>query len=94
MSGVNETHDQLMQSQEDADMATFRKHEGRKYRRSSIIIGVVGLFLFGIAAGFVAFMMARKAEENGVKTTAGKVLALLDLIGGIIVLTVFYSSTK
>lgn len=94
MSGVNETHDQVMQSQEDADTATFRKHRGLKYRRSSIIIGVVGLFLLGIAAGFVAFMMARKAEENGVKASAGKVLAILDFIGGIIVLTIFYSSTK
>jgi uncharacterized membrane protein (DUF485 family) len=69
-------------------------HEGRKYRRNSIIIGVIGLFLFGIAAGVVAFIMARRAEANGVKATAGKVLGVLDVLGGIIVLTVYFASNR
>jgi hypothetical protein len=57
-------------------------------------MGIVGLFLIGIPAGVIAFMMARKAEGHGVKATAGKVLAVLDIVGGIIVLTIFYSATK
>jgi hypothetical protein len=32
--------------------------------------------------------MAGRAEAAGVKATAGKVLAVLDVIGGIIVLTI------
>ena len=44
--------------------------------------GVTGLFIFGIAFGVVAFMTARKAEEQGVKATAGKVLGVLGLVSG------------
>jgi hypothetical protein len=33
----------------------------------------------------------RKAEDHGVEATAGKVLAVLDVIGGIIVMTAFIS---
>ena len=66
--------------------------QGQKYRRSSIIIGIIGLFLFGIAAGVVAFIMAGRAEAAGVKATAGKVLGVLDIVGGIIVLVIFFSN--
>jgi hypothetical protein len=66
--------------------------QGRKYRRTSIIIGVVGLFLFGIAAGVVAFIFARRAEAAGVKATAGKVLGVLDIIGGIVVIALYASN--
>lgn len=79
---------------EDADRALFLEHQGQKYRRTSIIFGVVGLFLFGLAAGIVAFIMARKAEDNGVKATAGKVLAVLDVIGGIITMTIIFGAMK
>jgi len=67
-------------------------HEGRKYRRNSIIIGVIGLFLFGIVAGVVAFIMAGRAEAAGVKATAGKILGVLDIVGGIIVMVMFFSN--
>ena len=67
-------------------------HEGRKYRRKSIIIGVIGLFLFGIVAGVVAFIMAGRAEAAGVKATAGKILGVLDIVGGIIVMVMFFSN--
>lgn len=69
--------------------AAVRLGQGQKNRRISIIVGIVGLFLFGIAAGVVAFVFARKAEAFGVKATAGKVLAVLDIGGGIVVIVLF-----
>ena len=65
---------------------------GLKYRRNSIIFGVIGLFVFGIAFGLVAFTTARKAEQQGVKATAGKVLGVLGFVGGIIVMTILIKS--
>lgn len=65
---------------------------GRRFRRNSIIFGVIGLFIFGVAFGAMAFITARKAEDQGVKATAGKVLGILGFIGGIIVLAVFFSN--
>lgn len=61
---------------------------GVKYRRNSIIFGVIGLFIFGVAFGVIAFITARKAEAQGVKATAGKVLGVLGFIAGIIVMTI------
>jgi hypothetical protein len=69
--------------------AAARLGQGQKHRRISIIVGILGLFLFGIAAGVVAFVFARKAEAFGVKATAGKVLAVLDIVGGIVVIVLF-----
>jgi hypothetical protein len=70
----------------EQEAAAVRLRQGQKYRRNSIIIGVIGLIVFGIAAGIFAFYMARKAEAHGVKATAGKVLAVLDVIGGIVII--------
>ena len=72
--------------------AAVRLGQGQKNRRVSILVGIVGLFLFGIAAGVVAFIFARKAEAFGVKATAGKVLAVLDIVGGIVVMVLFASN--
>jgi hypothetical protein len=76
----------------ESEAGAFHLQQGQKYRRNSIIIGVIGLFLFGIAMGVMAFIMAHRAEAAGVKATAGKVLGLLDIIGGIIVITIFASN--
>lgn len=38
--------------------------------------------------------MARKAEDHGVKATVGKVLAVLDVIGGIITMTMILNAMK
>lgn len=65
---------------------------GLKYRRNSIIFGVIGIFIFGIAFGLVAFIAARKAEAQGVKATAGKVLGVLAFISGIIVTTILFKN--
>lgn len=91
MSNSNELQDAatpVLGGYSDSETAV-RLREGQKYRRISIIVGIIGLFLFGIAAGIAAFLMARKAEASGVKATAGKVLAVLDIIGGIVVIVLF-----
>ncbi|UZX04324.1 hypothetical protein F8G81_18175 [Arthrobacter sp. CDRTa11] len=67
---------------------------GLKLRRNSIIFGVIGLVIFGVAFGALAFLTARKAEAQGVKATAGKVLGIIGFIGGVIVLAIFMSSIK
>jgi hypothetical protein len=93
MSESNDLHSETgsLNDPIESEAAAFHLRQGQKYRRSSIIIGIIGLFLFGIAAGVVAFIMARRAEAEGVKATAGKVLGVLDVIGGIIVISVFAS---
>ena len=73
----------------ESEVATFHLRQGQKYRRSSIIMGVIGLFLFGVPAGIMAFIWARRAESEGVTATAGRVLAVLDIIAGIIVIAIF-----
>jgi hypothetical protein len=78
----------------ESEAAIFHLRQGQKYRRSSIIVGVIGLFVFGIAAGVVAFILAGRAEASGVEATAGKVLGVLDVIGGIIVLTIYVAGQK
>lgn len=75
------TDDQLVLSAQDRAL-------GLKYRRNSIIFGVIGLFVFGVAFGLMAFVTARKAEAQGVKATAGKVLGIVGFIAGIIVITI------
>jgi hypothetical protein len=76
----------------ESEAAALHLRQGQKYRRTSIIIGVIGLFLFGLAAGVVAFIMARRSEAAGVKATAGKALGVLDIVGGIIAIAIFASN--
>jgi uncharacterized membrane protein len=94
MSEANDLRDEktLLEVRTDPEADAFHLQQGRKYRRSSIILGIVGLFLFGFAAGFVAFALARRAEAAGVKATAGKVLGVLDIIGSIAVIAIYASN--
>ncbi|SKB33927.1 hypothetical protein SAMN05660473_00189 [Arthrobacter sp. 49Tsu3.1M3] len=94
MSESNDLRNETVSLNGPIESEVVAFHEGRKYRRNSIIIGVIGLFLFGIAAGVVAFILAGRAEANGVKATAGKVLGVLDVIGGIMVLTIYFASNR
>jgi uncharacterized Tic20 family protein len=67
-------------------------HEGEKAARTSLILGIIGLFVFGIILGPLAIVKAKKAERLGVKATAGMVLgwiaAILSVIG-----IIYYVST-
>ncbi|XAS72708.1 hypothetical protein VUN82_02280 [Micrococcaceae bacterium Sec5.1] len=65
---------------------------GTKYRKNSIIFGIIGLFIFGVGFGAMAFLTARKAEGYGVKATAGKVLGILAFISGAIFLAVYFAN--
>lgn len=66
----------------------FQRRLGRTYKKTSIIMGVIGLFILGIPLGIAAFIYARKAETQGVKATAGIVLAVMDIVLAILVLVV------
>lgn len=58
--------------------------QGQKHRTTSVVLGVVGLFLLGIVLGPLAIWQAGKAERLGVKATAGKVLGWIALVGGVL----------
>lgn len=62
---------------------------GAKHRKTSIILGVISLFVLGLPLGIMALINARKAEAYGVKATAGKVLGVIGFVSGAIVLGVF-----
>ncbi len=62
---------------------------GAQHRKTSIILGIISLFVLGLPLGAFAFINARKAEAHGVKATAGKVLGIIGFITGAIVLGVF-----
>ncbi|BCW43994.1 hypothetical protein [Arthrobacter sp. StoSoilB5] len=57
-----------------------------RHRKTSIILGVISLFILGLPLGALAFINARKAEALGVRATAGKVLGIIGFISGAIVL--------
>ena len=63
---------------------------GAQHRKTSIILGVISLFILGLPLGVFAFINARKAEAYGVKATAGKVLGSVGFITGVIVVGVFF----
>lgn len=81
-----------MNTYDQQELSSHDLFLGQKYRRNSIILGVVGLFISGIAFGLAAFVTARKAEEQGVKATAGKVLGILGFIGGIIIMATLFAN--
>ena len=64
--------------------------QGENHKRNSVILGVVGLFLFGIVLGPLAIWQASKAETLGVRSTAGKVLGWIDLAFGVLGLFVVF----
>lgn len=58
--------------------------EGAKKAKLSLILGIVGLFVFGIVLGPIAIVQANRAESLGAKATGGKVLGWIDLLFGLL----------
>lgn len=48
--------------------------QGLKFKETSLIFGIVGLFVLGVVFGPLAIINANKAESLGHRATAGKVL--------------------
>ena len=67
---------------------------GMKYRRRALISGIVGLFVMGIPLGMFAFMQSRLAESEGVRSRAGKVLGIIDVVLGAIVVQVWLRTMR
>ncbi|MDR6688251.1 ABC-type dipeptide/oligopeptide/nickel transport system permease component [Arthrobacter sp. 1088] len=78
-----------MTSTTDTTEIESQRRLGRTYKKASIILGVMGLFILGVPLGITAFIYSRKAETHGVKATTGVVLAILDIVSAILVLMVF-----
>ncbi len=67
---------------------------------ASMVLGIVGLLLFGIILGILAIVFANKARAdmkatpgmytNGGMATAGLVLGIIDLVAGVIWLSVWF----
>ncbi|MFF2843283.1 hypothetical protein [Paenarthrobacter sp. NPDC057981] len=72
----------------DATEIEIQRRLGLSYKKTSIVLGVIGLFILGIPLGIAAFIFARKAETQGVKATAGIVLAVLDIVLSIVIMVV------
>jgi hypothetical protein len=67
--------------------------QGQKHKTTSIVLGVVGLFILGIVLGPLALWQAGKAERLGVKATAGKVLGWIAIVGSLIGMYVLFSGS-
>lgn len=65
--------------------------QGQKHKTTSIVLGVVGLFILGIVLGPLALWQAGKAERLGVKATAGKVLGWIAIVGSLIGMYVIFT---
>lgn len=68
--------------------------QGLKHRRNALVCGIIGLFLFGVPLGVVAFLQSRQAEKHGVRSTAGKVLGVIDVVLGVIVVQVWLRTMR
>jgi uncharacterized Tic20 family protein len=66
--------------------------DGEKAARTSLILGIVGLFVFGIVLGPLAILQSRKAERQGHKATAGMVLGWIATILSIVAIVYYISS--
>lgn len=69
--------------------ASETRLRGEKHAQTSLILGIVGLFVLGIVLGPLALVQAKKAEEMHVAATAGKVLGWVDTICGALGIIVF-----
>ncbi|MFJ4226039.1 hypothetical protein ACIPY0_03460 [Paenarthrobacter nicotinovorans] len=72
----------------DSTEIDIQRRLGRSYKKTSIILGVIGIFILGIPLGIAAFIFARKAEVQGVKATPGIVLAVLDIVLAVVIMVV------
>lgn len=63
--------------------------QGEKYAQTSLIFGIVGLFLLGIVFGPLAIVNANKAEKLHVAATGGKVLGWIDTILSVLGIVIF-----
>ncbi len=62
--------------------------QGEKAATTSLVCGIVGLFIAGLILGIVAIVQSNKAKSLGVtngKQKAGFILGIIDLVGMVLV---------
>ena len=72
----------------------FAGEQASKTATSSLVCGIIGLFVAGIILGIVAIAQGNKAKQlgyQGGKATAGIVLGLIDIVLLVLLLIVRYS---
>ena len=72
----------------------FAGEQASKTATSSLVCGIVGLFVAGIILGIVAIAQGNKAKQlgyQGGKATAGIVLGIIDIVLVVLLLIVRYS---
>ena len=72
----------------------FAGEQASKTATSSLVCGIVGLFVAGIILGIVAIAQGNKAKQlgyQGGKATAGIVLGIIDIVLIVLLLIVRYS---
>lgn len=62
------------------DQASLAQMQGQKDAQTSMIMGIIGLFVAGIVLGPLGLHYAKKAERAQVSATAGKVLGWINII--------------
>lgn len=67
---------------------SYRKLEADKNAQSSLVFGILAVTVFPLVFAPLALVFAKKAEDNGVSATAGKILGWIGV--GLAVLTVIY----
>lgn len=82
-------------------LMSVQNQEAQSAATTSLVLGITGLFTFGIILGPLAIYFAMKAERNGVLATGGKVLGwivtilhVLGIVIGIVfMIFVFFAAT-
>jgi|SRR5690625_564582 len=59
---------------------TYASPEAQQASQTALVLGIIGLFVFGIILGPLAIMKANEAQRGGVDATAGKVVGWIALI--------------
>lgn len=66
--------------------------EAEKIAKQSWILGLVGLFVFGIILGTIGLIKAFKAQSLGANATAGFILSSLSIVGHIFWMVVLFAT--
>lgn len=73
----------------------YANPEAQQASQTSLVLGIIGLFVLGIILGPLAIMKANEAQRGGVDATAGKIVGwiatILHALGVVILVFMFLS---
>lgn len=91
-AGQPDSYDQWGQYRQQGQYGQYPvSPEGQSNATTSLVLGIIGLFAFGIILGPLAIYFAGKAERNGVQATAGKVLGwIVTILWGLFAIMIIF----